>query len=343
MNCQFSLICLQETWLNDDSDLSLYQLNNYKCISQGKYCSQHGGLIMYLHDTLSYEPYDPDFKSDIWDGQFINVNIGNCNKYIYVANIDRPPMFNDTYEILERFNDEINAIITNLNNGRSNILLLGDFNINLLKINEKRRSVNNYLDSMLANNLLPVITFPTRFTDYSCSLIDNMFTNISTDYLSSRILLSDISDHPPYLMLFKIDPKHSRHPKYIFSHKNDKKSLDSLYALLESKQIFEQLNTDKTANPNYNYHILETVLVNSINKIMPLRKFKFHKHKHKGSNWITNGIIHSIKYRDKLYRTLKQTPSNADNYLTLRQNLKLYNNILRKIIREAKRLLSQTI
>ena len=71
---------------------------------------------------------------------------------------------------------------------------------------------------------------------------------------------------------------------------------------------------------------------------MPLRKFKFHKHKHKGSNWITNGIIHSIKYCAKLYRTLKQTPSNAVNYLTLRQNLKLYNNILRKIIREAKRL-----
>ena len=38
MNCQFSLICLQETWLNDDSDLSLYQLNNYICRSQGKYC-----------------------------------------------------------------------------------------------------------------------------------------------------------------------------------------------------------------------------------------------------------------------------------------------------------------
>ena len=107
MNCQFILICLQETWLIDDSDLSLYQLNNYKCISQGKYCSEHGGLIMYLHDTFSYEPHNPDFKSDIWEGQFINVNIGSCNKYLYVANIYRPPMFNDTNEVLERYNDEI--------------------------------------------------------------------------------------------------------------------------------------------------------------------------------------------------------------------------------------------
>ena len=65
---------------------------------------------------FSYEPYDPNFKSDIWEGQFINVNIGNCNKNLYVANIYRLPMFNDTNEVLERFNDEINAIITNLNN-----------------------------------------------------------------------------------------------------------------------------------------------------------------------------------------------------------------------------------
>ena len=137
-------------------------------------------------------------------------------------------MFNDTNEVLERFNDEINAIITNVNNSRSNILLLGDFNINILKSNAKS-SVNNYLGSLLANYLLPVISFSTRFTDYSCSLIGNIFTNISTDYLSSRT--SDISDH---------------------------------------------LITDNTANPNYNYHILETILVDSINKIMPLRKFKFH-------------------------------------------------------------------
>ena len=50
-------------------------------------------------------------------------------------------MFNDTNEVLERFNDEINAIITNVNNSRSNILLLGDFNINILKSNAKS-SVN---------------------------------------------------------------------------------------------------------------------------------------------------------------------------------------------------------
>ena len=32
---------------------------------------------------------------------------------------------------------------------------------------------------------------------------------------------------------------------------------------------------------------------------------KFHKYRHKKSNWITKGLLRSIKYRDKLCKQLK--------------------------------------
>ena len=50
----FSAICLQESWLNDDSDLSQYQLPNYNLIYQGKNFSGHGGLFIYLHKRYSH-------------------------------------------------------------------------------------------------------------------------------------------------------------------------------------------------------------------------------------------------------------------------------------------------
>ena len=50
----FSAICLQESWLTDDSDLSQYQLPNYNIIHQGKKCSGHGGLLIYLHKRYSH-------------------------------------------------------------------------------------------------------------------------------------------------------------------------------------------------------------------------------------------------------------------------------------------------
>lgn len=48
----FSAICLQESWLTDDSDLSQYQLPNYNLIHQGKKCSGHGGLLSLFTQTL---------------------------------------------------------------------------------------------------------------------------------------------------------------------------------------------------------------------------------------------------------------------------------------------------
>ena len=49
-NLEFSAICIQETWLDNNSDLSLFQIDNYSCIAKGKYCTAHGGLIIYLHN-----------------------------------------------------------------------------------------------------------------------------------------------------------------------------------------------------------------------------------------------------------------------------------------------------
>ena len=46
LNFLFSIICLQESWLSDMDEVSLIQLSGYDCISQGKSCSNKGGLII---------------------------------------------------------------------------------------------------------------------------------------------------------------------------------------------------------------------------------------------------------------------------------------------------------
>ena len=60
------------------------------------------------------------------------------------------------------------------------------------------------------------------------------------------------------------------------------------------------------------------------------------KHKHKKEKWITTGIIKSIRYRDKLYKKLKETHVNTPEYTTIKCNIKTYNCILKKSIRLAK-------
>ena len=40
INFKFTVICLQETWLSDEVDLSIFKIAGYDCISQGKSCSK---------------------------------------------------------------------------------------------------------------------------------------------------------------------------------------------------------------------------------------------------------------------------------------------------------------
>ena len=82
--CTFSAVCLQESWLSDDSDTSLFQLDGYNLISQGKRCSTRGGLILYIKDTIKYKLIDIEANSNIWEGQFIEIeqeNVGNKKLY----------------------------------------------------------------------------------------------------------------------------------------------------------------------------------------------------------------------------------------------------------------------
>ena len=71
--CEFDAICSQETWLSEDSDKSLLGIEEYALISLGKTCSTRGGLIIYLKENLKYKMLDMSLKSNIWEGQFIEI------------------------------------------------------------------------------------------------------------------------------------------------------------------------------------------------------------------------------------------------------------------------------
>ena len=71
-------------------------------------------------------------------------------------------------------------------------------------------------------------------------------------------------------------------------------------------------------------------------KHLPTKTIKCNKHKHKHSNWITKGIIKSIKYTDTLYRILKKTNPYCQQHEVMVINLHNYNNILKHSIRKAK-------
>ena len=68
--------------------------------------------------------------------------------------------------------------------------------------------------------------------------------------------------------------------------------------------IMEKLDTNSVSDPNKNYKIITEVHGKANCKHMPYKLVNFKKHRHKYSQFITNGILKSIKYN--LHNQLKR-------------------------------------
>ena len=110
-------------------------------------------------------------------------------------------------------NEEIRPIVTQLSQERSNCIITGDTNINLLKVNE-RIKFQEYFDIFITNGLFPKITFPTRYNlnRNTATLIDHLFCKFidGENCISSGILISNISDHLPYFAYIRLKKKITR-------------------------------------------------------------------------------------------------------------------------------------
>ena len=61
-------------------------------------------------------------------------------------------------------------------NKSADIILAGDFNVNLLKYGQAQ-DVSNFAESLLALGQLPLTTIPTRISDYNATLLDIICSN----------------------------------------------------------------------------------------------------------------------------------------------------------------------
>ena len=335
-NCIFSAICIQETWQSDSDDMSIYELDGYNLISQGHICSSHGGLAIYLRDSFDYKTLPIYKNSEIWEGHFIEISSNLAQTKIVLGNIYRPPRdVNDNYR---NFINEFTQVLNLLKNRTSEVIIAGDFNIDLLKINEKD-IVNTYFESITSLSYFPQITLPTRLSQRRGTLIDNFLLKFSNFCKSptSGIITSNISDHFPYFISLDYVKVYKPNPKYICIRTKEPNSQQKFLQDIKSSHLYDKLDKNPTANPTENYQIMEKICTQALNNNFPSKVVKYNKHKHKKSSWITQGIVISIAHRDRLYRELKNTPVDAPEYSGRKTNLHTYNNILKNNIKNAKK------
>ena len=341
-NCEFSAICLQETWLNKQMETSIFNIDGYQLVALPASCSAHGGVAIFLKETFRYNILDISSNQTTCDALFIEIQFEQLNsgivsnKKITLGNVYRPPR--DNLENYTNFIDEFNNILAILQNTQTESVIVGDFNIDLLKIQE-RPIFQEYFDVLLSNGFIPKITFPTRITNHSATLIDNALVKISRDFSETLagIITHKISDHQPYFVTLDYLKIKRNAIKYVKVYNNNLQSIENLKLELKALNLMTRLDNNLHVNPNYSYSIINDNLTKAIDRHLPVKVVKYNKHKHKKTKWITQGIINSIRYRDKLYKNLHNTPLNTDEYINKKINLTTYNRILKQNIRLAKK------
>ena len=156
---------------------------------------------------------------------------------------------------------ELVPIFNKLDNNKCEIVLTGDFNINLLKVNQQP-IFNEFVDTITSHSFYPHITLPTRLSEKSGSLIDNLFCKLTYNLIdtSACILTSNISDHFPHLLSININHTQTPFNKYIYVNNISSDSLNNFKTEIRSANLNEKNSADLTSDPNTNYRIIENVL-----------------------------------------------------------------------------------
>ena len=119
----------------------------------------------------------------------------NNNKNLVIGGVYRPP---DTDIIC--FNNSLTISLELINKEKKMCHILGDFNINLFK-SETHSPTEDFLNQLYSSYFYPTISKPTRITDKSATLIDNIQFNSLNYETKTGILFTEISDHFPVFQI----------------------------------------------------------------------------------------------------------------------------------------------
>ena len=120
--------------------------------------SANGGALLYIRDTINYKlRSDPNVeKEKELESVFIEM-LQKTSKNVVIGCIDRHPCMHPK-EFNDLFLKSLTERLTKENN--KEVVLLGDFNIDLIKLNSNANA-SEFIDIIYSSNLLPHITSPT--------------------------------------------------------------------------------------------------------------------------------------------------------------------------------------
>ena len=202
------------------------------------------------------------------------------------------------------------------------------FNLDLLKF-ESHPDTDNFLSTLGLFYFQPQILQPTRITDHSATLIDNIFFNSLEHFVISGNLCYDLTDHLPN---FLIVSKLSSLPASTKVFRRDYSNLDRETLISDIQSIDWNSLLKKSSDPSNMFDNFYIKLSEVVDLHVPVKQLSKQDLKARSKPWITSGIRTSIRIKNGLFKKFLKTKS-----IYYHTKFKIYRNKLNHLIKLAKK------
>ena len=346
-----NIVGVSETRINKDNiKSSNFKIKGYNLLCHATEAAA-GGTALYISEKLTFKPREDlsiaAYIPKLLESTFIEIESKKKANIVVGCFYKHPVM--STRE----FNKDIMTNILNkINTEGKRLVLLGDFNINLLeyKVNNE---VKNFVDILQSNLIAPTINLPTRISAQSSTLIDNIFISLFNSEIYAGNLLVGISDHMPQVVIISNEFEKSNN-----SISNLSQIDWSKFDITKFKNEFMSLNWDEIISieqndPDFSFERFHKKVLELVDNNVPKRRLTKKQLKRQHKPWITKEIRKTISVRDVLFRKFVKeiNPVLRDNLFcqykacrnqvvsTIRHSKKqYYNNFFKENIRNHKKI-----
>ena len=186
----WDVVGLAETWLDAESEKRV-GLEGYVVECASRQDKGGGGVALFIKEGLTYKTR-PDlgiFEEGEFESVFVEINRGGGRRNDVVGVVYRPPR-----AALSVFNERMAQLLGKL--GGVNGYIMGDFNADLIKTGTNGPTAE-FLGTFTSGGYYPLVSLPTRLTDETSTLIDNIFTNNLGAQMEAGLVKVRVSDHLP--------------------------------------------------------------------------------------------------------------------------------------------------
>ena len=195
-----------------------------------------------------------------------------------------------------------------------------------IDFHSKLRPINPL--ELFTSSFFPLITKATRITSHTATLIDNIFTNNIEELNDSinGIIFSDISDHLTIVHMSNTDSFGKNNTKSINGVKYQRTFCKTNTEAFknEIRNLCWDNVTNETNDPVNAYKEFLKIFTCIYEANFPLKKMtsniKIRKTK---SPWMTNGILKSVRNKNRLYKIFLNNPisKNEQKYKKFKNKL----------------------